>query len=81
MAWAGPDSQTEGLTCLASLPLGQTHLVDYLPLSAGGHWWLLGLRAGGPGWAGGWLRAVQSLSDRALGLSRLQWRFRRGSGG
>lgn len=80
-AWAGADSPTKELTCLVYLAIVQTHLVDLLPLSAGGCWRLLGLRAGSPGWARGWLRAAQSLGSRALGLGRLQWRFRRGSCG
>lgn len=80
-AWAGPDSQTEELVCLASLTLIQTHLVDHLPVTVEGGWRLLGFRAGSPGWTGRWLRAAQSLGSRALGLGRLQWRLRRGSAG
>lgn len=57
-------------------------LVGHLPLGAGRGWWLLGLRAGGgPGGAGGWLRAAWSLSSGALRPSRLHGRLGRGSAG
>lgn len=78
----GSDSQTRELTCLATPPLIPTHLVDHLPVCAGGGWRLLGLRAGSPGRAWGRLGTAQSLGGRAQGLlGRLQRRLRTGSGG